>query len=273
MISFWAHLTGSDIESYARSLILPDFMSHLVMEPFDFGIQDHNGSGRTPILIRYSAQGRREDIRLAPENHAETFVKRLTNRIDLDKIAFSKEGVLWNWTRPINAAEKAETEIDPSDSARNDVSSESEPDRSSLRIFFQPKKATFGQKSSRPIPPADAYVSVSRGEIFMAHHVLKDYIVARYRQILLNPDGEIPEPVIDYSAGTYHFQFGAVCGSLIPDDREVEGDLVLFADLKRPLDHVAPYLARFPSASGARFDSDGVRIRLEIKETPLPFDL
>ena len=235
------------------------------MEPFDFGIQSHNGDGRMPILLRYSGQGRREEIHLTPEKHGKRLVQRLTNGVNLAKIAFADDGVLWNWTtwgRDFSSADLGE-KGEGFENGGGKTANEGTP---SLRVFFHLKAAALGERSRRPFSPDEAFVSVSRREIFMAHRVMEDYITARYRQLLLDPDADGPEPAIDYSAGTYSFRFGALCGTLIPDDREISDDILLFAGLKEPLEQVAEYLTDPPSPFRVQFDADGVRLRLPIRE-------
>ncbi|MDD3588012.1 MAG: hypothetical protein PHQ75_12595, partial [Thermoguttaceae bacterium] len=62
MLTFWANVREADIEHYARSLVLPAFMSHLRMDPFSLSQQQHNADGREPLVVLYSGDGRLEEI-------------------------------------------------------------------------------------------------------------------------------------------------------------------------------------------------------------------
>ena len=53
MIDFWARLDESDVEKYAKTLILPEYMSHLNLRPFSLSEQRESASGREPLTLLY----------------------------------------------------------------------------------------------------------------------------------------------------------------------------------------------------------------------------
>lgn len=256
MLSFWAALTPDDVEAYVRGLILPGYLSHLTMEPLQFKRQTHNFDGRQPLILRYSGPGRLEEFPLDPVEHLPGLLRRLPEKLDLSKIVLNQNDALWNWE---NADETA-----PLSSPATDVSVESP----SLRLFFLAAEPLFGQKAETRYPSEDAYVSVSRGEIFLSYRVVRDYLSARCRALLL-PDSPVQsdstEATAEFLAGTCRFRFGSLHGRLIPDDGELSEDIARFADLVKPLEHVSDYLDRETPKGPVRIDSDGIRLTLAEK--------
>ena len=245
MLSFWAELDVSAIESYARGLLLPEYMSHLTLERFDFSRQPHNRDGRAPLLFRYSGVGRAEEFLLSPEEHAPAMLERLAERIDPQKILLSEKDAIWNW----NAAENS---------------------AAALRIFFSLVPTDSSPISDRPFPAADAYVSVSRREIFLSHKPLREYILQRCRAALRS-DSPLMTPnaaehlTTEILAGTVGFRFGALAGTLLPGDEESSRALVRFARLDEPLEQLADYVTRNFRTGAVRLDDDGLRLSLAPK--------
>lgn len=243
MLSFWAELDVSAIESYARGLLLPEYMSHLALEHFEFSRQPHNRNGRAPLLLRYSGVGRAEEFLLPPEEHAPTMLERLVERIDPKKIILSEKDAIWNWSTAENPADGV------------------------LRIFFSSAPADSSPISDRPFSAVDAYVSVSRREIFLSHKPLREYVLQRCRAAL-RPDSPLLTPVaadrltIETLAGTVGFRFGALAGTFLPGDEESSRALVRFARLDEPLGQLADYVTRNFMTGGVRLDDDGLHLPL-----------
>ena len=51
MISLWAPLNESDVEAYAGTLVLPDYLSHLRLRPFKFDQQTESSDGQQPLKL------------------------------------------------------------------------------------------------------------------------------------------------------------------------------------------------------------------------------
>ena len=242
MLSFWAELDVSAIESYARGLLLPDDMSHLTLERFDFTRQPHNRDGRTALLLHYVGVGRVEEFSLPPEQHVRGMLERLPERIDPEKISFSEKDALWNW----NAAS---------------------PSKAVLRVFFRPASQRPVSVAKEPYPSDQAYVSVSRREIFFAQNVLRDYILVRCRETL-RPDSPLFDPetaerlTTETHAGTVHFRLGTLAGSFLPGDEKSSRDLIRFARLEEPLTQLTDYVTRDFQKGRALLDEEAFRLPL-----------
>lgn len=198
MIDFWARLDESDVEKYAKTLILPDYMSHLNLRPFSFSEQRESASGREPLTLLYVGDGRLEELELRPERDALPLIASLDLGVDVGKIRLPNSGAYWTWSdygpshpffsRPLDAKND--------DASTNDVLSPS-----FLRVYFEPRETTFSRTET--FDAQDAYVSVSRREIFFSWRVLEAYLEARCRDLLIdffatsdnNPLDDQPQPV------------------------------------------------------------------------------
>ncbi len=181
MIDFWARLDESDVEKYAKTLILPEYMSHLNLRPFSLSEQRESASGREPLTLLYVGDGRLEELELRPERDALPLIASLDLGVDVAKIRLPNSGACWTWSdygpsHPFFA--------EPFESETNDVSPTS--DNASprcLRVYFEPRETNFSQTLT--FDAQDAYVSVSRREIFFSWRVLEAYLEARCRDLLI----------------------------------------------------------------------------------------
>ena len=198
MIDFWASLDESDVEKYAKTLILPEYMSHLNLRPFSFSEQRESASGREPLTLLYVGDGRLEELELRPERDALPLIASLALGVDVEKIRLPNSGAYWTWsdygpTHPFFSEPRA-SETDVSSTA-----SDAESPRF-LRVYFEPRETTFSP--TRTFDAQDAYVSVSRREIFFSWRVLEAYLEARCRDLLIDfsatscgaTNNEAPQP-------------------------------------------------------------------------------
>lgn len=182
MIDFWARFDESDVEKYAKTLILPEYMSHLNLRPFSLSEQRESASGREPLTLLYVGDGRLEELELRPERDALPLIASLDLGVDVEKIRLPNSGAYWTWSdygpsHPFFSRPLA---------SENDDSAPSDDDASSrfLRVYFEPRKTTFSQTLT--FDAQDAYVSVSRREIFFSWRVLQAYLEARCRDFLVD---------------------------------------------------------------------------------------
>ncbi|MBR5244309.1 MAG: hypothetical protein IKW13_08740 [Thermoguttaceae bacterium] len=181
MIDFWARLDESDVEKYAKTLILPDYMSHLNLRPFTLSDQRESASGREPLTLLYVGDGRLEELELLPERDALPLIASLDLGVNPEKIRLPNSGAYWTWndfgpTHPFFS--------EPLDS-ENDDETDSPDDETSprfLRVYFEPSETTFSQ--TLKFDAQDAYVSVSRQEIFFSWRVLEAYLKSRCLDLL-----------------------------------------------------------------------------------------
>lgn len=180
MIDFWARLDESDVEKYAKTLILPEYMSHLNLRPFSLSDQRESASGREPLTLLYVGDGRLEELELLPERDALPLIASLDLGVNLEKIRLPNSGAYWTWnnfgpTHPFFAR--------PLDSENDDVEPQDDktPPRF-LRVYFEPSETTFSQ--TLKFDAQDAYVSVSRQEIFFSWRVLEAYLKSRCLDLL-----------------------------------------------------------------------------------------
>ncbi len=181
MIDFWARLDESDVEKYAKTLILPEYMSHLNLRPFSLSDQRESASGRESLTLLYVGDGRLEELELRPERDALPLIASLDVGVDVEKIRLPNAGAYWTWSdygpshpffsQPLDSENDAKEPSDDAESPRF------------LRVYFEPRETTFSQ--TRTFDAQDAYVSVSRREIFFSWRVLQAYLEARCRDLLV----------------------------------------------------------------------------------------
>jgi hypothetical protein len=182
MIDFWARLDESDVEKYAKTLILPEYMSHLNLQPFSLSEQRESASGREPLTLVYVGDGRLEELELRPERDALPLIASLDLDVDVEKIRLPNSGAYWTWsdygpTHPFFS--------EPLDAETDDVApSNGKPSSRFLRVYFEPRETNFSQTAK--FDAQDAYVSVSRREIFFSWRVLEAYLETRCRALLVD---------------------------------------------------------------------------------------
>ncbi|MBR4834074.1 MAG: hypothetical protein IKU86_07070 [Thermoguttaceae bacterium] len=179
MIDFWARIDESDVEKYAKTLILPEYMSHLKLLPFSLSEQVESASGREPLTLTYVGDGRLEELTLEPERDAAPLIASLDLGVNVEKIRIASAGPCWTWNDfgPSHPFYARPLDSTPSAAETNDAES-----RRFLRVYFEPKEERFRQELK--FDACDAYVSVSRREIFFSWRVLRAYLEARCLDLL-----------------------------------------------------------------------------------------
>ena len=243
MISLWVLLNEKEMDNYVKTLILPEYMSHLSVCPFRFSQQTPNTTGREPLIVAYSGDCRLEEILLTPEKHALAMIDSLRQKPDRNKILLSTDAI---WTWPTIPGAYHGSVIDRFNENRfkkngleRQVEDQSDSGSSSLsmRIYIHPivePEVTFTDR----FPTEWAYISVSRGELFISRTIIAKYI-EQYCLLLMdqtendshrNP-GKSPgkdektQPVFEMStvSGGYAFQLGSIAGEMIINtDDEIE---------------------------------------------------
>ena len=236
MISLWALVTESDIEAYCSTLVLPDYLSHLRLEPFHLADQPANCDGREPLTVVYSGDGRLEEYRLCPDQHLLPLIRFVCPNIDPARLQLPKDDASWRWTTSEGAPE-------------------------SMRIFFEPTTRVLVNVEA--VPAAEAsYVSVSRGHIFIDRATVESYIKARLLQLGV----ESEEAGFDFgaSSGAIDFTAGPIAGQMLLDGDVAAGDLIRFAGLTSALTHVSNLAQPTAHAPGEKCGAheDGVYLRL-----------
>lgn len=234
MLSFKAIITEQDIENYTRSLILPSYMAYLTMDPFHFSDQAYNANGREPLIVSYSGEGRLEEVSLDPCDHALSILFEAQLGIDPSKIVLPADAV-WNWSG----------------------CSEMKDREGSMNLFFLSRNRFLEYESKMIFSAREAYISVSRHELFLSQSIIKEYLMERIRVIML-PDSpymnllsqkgmeELNSDSQSFSMSTapdgFRFSLGKIEGSFTIDSPEIFKDLLLFAHLERAYGMIEEYI-------------------------------
>ena len=213
MISMWALLTQSDVEAYAATLVLPPYLSHLRLGPFEFSSQVANSDGLEPLEVTYVGEGRLEHFALEPAEHALGMIRSVCPGIDTSRIQLPRNDASWFWT----ATEQASR---------------------GMRVYFCPTTQTLNASGGGP-PSPEGYVSVSAGHVFIPRSVVEAYIRAWLRRL------GIDDEAVDFEFGTpsggIEFTADAIGGEMCLDDDVVAEDLMRFSGLDRALADVSNF--------------------------------
>lgn len=242
MISLWAFVTEADVEAYASSLVLPGYLAHLQLAPFEFGRQAVNSDGLEPLRLTYSGEGRLEEFAIDPADHVVPMLRSVCPEIEISRIRLPHDDAGWHW--------------DPSGDP---------PPR--MRIYFEPvTRSLYGYDNSPPSP--EAYVSVTRGHVFIDRATVESYIRAWLE--ILQIDNTSIEFSFDTPSGGVEFTTGTVGGELFLSDDVIADELIRFAGMKQALVHVSDWAqlnldSRVPDNSQIR--NDGIYIQLAKRTT------
>jgi len=213
MLSLWAVLTEADVEGYAGTLVLPAYLAHLCLGPFKFADQATNADGRESLRLTYLGEGRLEEFPLEPERHTRDMIQFVCPEIAVEQIQLPTDDARWMWTEDEAAA-------------------------LSLRIYFAPVAASLKKTLPGPVGQ-EAYVSVSRRQVFLGRSVVEAYVSAWLERLrIVGPASfEFGTP-----AGEIGFRAGPIGGQLILDDRTTVDDLLHFAGLDKLLAELGPFV-------------------------------
>jgi hypothetical protein len=203
MIALWVFASPADVESYAATLLLPSYLAHLQLQDVQFSTQAVHRDGREALVLQYQGMGRLEEYRLQPPEHALALIRFLCPQVQAARLQLPQDDASWFWPPP----------GDP---------------QQTMRIYFSPSASVLGQSRDRP-PSSEAYVSVSRGHVFIGPQVVQAYLDAWLKHLGL------PVEPLELQCGTpsggVEFRTQRVGGHLFVDADAVAEDLLLFAGL------------------------------------------
>lgn len=214
MISLWACLNETDIADYASSLVLPDYLAHLQLAPFDFGQQQPCLDGQEPLRLTYRGDGRLEEYVLCPKDHALGMVSAVCPHIESSKIRLPQDDARWHW----DSAETASPR---------------------LRVYFEPATRRL-YPASAPGAFQDSYVSVTREQAFVGRSAVEAYLNAWLERLGLADSPA--EFTFDTATGGIQFVAGAAAGQMYLADQTVAEELIRFAGIEPALAEVGRWV-------------------------------
>jgi len=236
MLSLWAIVSERDVEAYAAALVLPSYLAHLSLSPVRFAAQARNSDGREPLVLLYVGEGRVEEYRLHPEDHALAMIRFVCPGIIPTRVQLPRDDASWHW------GEGGE--------------------RPQMRVYFAPTSQALGAVLGRPIGQ-EGYVSVSRRQVFLGRPLVEAY-VKRWLERLGIEHGEARFDFGTPSSGI-EFVAGPVGGQMFVDDSVTTEDLLRFAGLDKimgPLGELVRLDLDSPAEEGCGVFDDGVYLRV-----------
>lgn len=252
MLTFWGLLEESDIESYAASLLLPEYMSHLRRSPFHFDDQPPNPDGRQSLVVVYLGEGRIEEYVLKPRKHAAGLLHSVCPAMNPASIRIPPEESVWNWSTAFTKKSKnaPDAVVAPT-----------------MRLFFEAVFSPIPPETAPSFDPAICHVSVSRREMLLGRSVLQHYFNAWLTRLegreTISPDALEIEPI----AEGWQFQGDRIGGRFFLQEGDVFRDLLAYAGLARPLGDVADLVEFDFESTAAEIADDGIRFHLNTPGT------
>ncbi|MDO4856421.1 MAG: hypothetical protein Q4A17_00565 [Thermoguttaceae bacterium] len=145
----------SEIASYMSSHVLSDVYENMRLEKIGLNPEYINGTGNQPLVLTYSLPGRVEDYEMLPEEHAFRLISSRYPCFEPEKARFCPGVPCWTWT----------TE--------------------EMTINFEPKEIEC-EPTGEILGMQDAYVSVSRGEVFISFEMVQEFLTLQLAGLGLN---------------------------------------------------------------------------------------
>ncbi|MDO4576473.1 MAG: hypothetical protein Q4D98_14805 [Planctomycetia bacterium] len=234
MFVFITEILPEQIATYMASVLMPEYLQNLQLEPIVFDLRALNSDGTQPLLLHYSAHGRYEDFELRPEEHLLPLLETTLWGLRCEEITQIPDAVLWTWNAD------------------------------AMTVCFRPRRTERGK-----VGPAcgvdEGFVSVSRRRIFLSFSLFQRYFAEQYQQIGL----EMPEEATvgwDAGVGGVACLGKPVSAQFLLSDAAAVRDILQFSRLDKTLEHVCRWV-RVPwealTQREIEVTSDGVYLPLE----------
>ncbi len=261
MLTFWGDIEETDISAYAATLILPAYMSHLQLSPFRFTDQTRGSTGEQPLTLTYTGPGRLEQYELSARDHALDLLCRTCPGLSREGIELPQQGAIWSWP-PISG--KKASQDTPVVITRDDHTADAQEEAAvTMRLFFRPVVATLGVISPGGFPPENAYLSVSRKEIFMHINVITEYFLAWLDRLGTPEESENLRCRATACGFCVTTPYLTIEATIAPN--EVFQDMLRFAGLSRWFDELGDTIAPDLDAPETNIADNGLLVKLKTK--------
>lgn len=197
MIFFETAITSSEVARYMASLILPEDFRNMRMEEIHLDAQTLNSEGSQFLKVTYTLPGRVEDIELDPEKHAFRLIQSFHPNFQLEKVQFIPHSSRWLWSQD------------------------------SVRIYFTLKELN-SSPSGEVFEADEAYVSLTRRQIFLSYGLIQEYLLMLIADLGLETGDEVSVHW-DESKGGAVYRCGNTLVQWTPEGEEEFQDLLNFA--------------------------------------------
>ncbi len=134
-----------EITSYMSSHVLSDFYENMRLEKIGLQPAYMNGTGDQPLILTYSLPGRVEDYEMRPEEHAFRMISHRFPDFVPEQAQFCTGVPFWTWTTEKMTINIEPKEIDP-------------------------------EPTGEIVSTEDAYVSISRREVFISFEIIQEFL-------------------------------------------------------------------------------------------------
>jgi hypothetical protein len=259
MLTFWGNIEEADIAAYAATLILPSYMSHLQLSPFRFATQQSCNSGEQSLTLTYTGPGRIEQFELSARENALELLCHTCPGLQRNRVQLPTQGAIWLWPPPKSGKMPQSDRPFVTPTSTDDITESG----ANMRLFFRPVAETLAAAETPPqsFPPEKAYLSISRGEIFL--HT--DVITAYFRAWLEYLGMQEPPENVTCRATTCGFiaesPYLTIEATIEPND--IFQDMLQFAGLSRWFGELDGNIAPDLDAEGTTITNHGLLIALK----------
>jgi predicted esterase len=114
--------------------------------------------------------------------------------------------------------------------------------------------------------PPEAYVSISRQEVFLSKNTLARYFEAWKNRIAGRNSEELPvKPTLKIIGGGFSFQGAQIGGEFLLENDAVFQDLLRFSGLQRALDAIGGMVRLDMEAGETEISEEGLRLTLLVE--------
>lgn len=233
MLVFTAKIEPKDIANYMATVIVPDYLRNLKLEPVQFDPTVVNCDGTQPLRLVYTAPGRYEEFHLEAE-HALPLLEDVLPSLVGKKIALLNDAARWSW------------------------------DSELMRIHFRLDEQDDEAIPSESFPVNEAYVSVSRKELFLSNELFRRYFKWRFETLGLHFPEETPVKW-DVSVGGFTCETERLSAQFMFSGEEPLREILVFAQLDGILRNVGAWVSLDCGAAGepaVRVRPDGIALSL-----------
>lgn len=194
-------ITLPEITSYMASHVLSDFYENMRLDNVGLDKTFTNGAGKQPLVLTYSLPGRVEDYEMHPEEHAFPMILHHFPCFVPENAQFCEGVPFWTWSKE------------------------------EITINIQPKEID-SEPSDEIVSTQDAYVSISRREVFISFEMIQEFLTLQLARLGL--DLKNPQPLRwDVSRNALIYQGEGISFTWIISEPNAFDPLLHFLNLDR----------------------------------------
>ncbi|MCR5163358.1 MAG: hypothetical protein K6C40_04995 [Thermoguttaceae bacterium] len=227
-------ITLPEITSYMASHVLSDFYENMRLDKVGLDTDFTNGVGNQPLIFTYSLPGRVEDYDMHPEEHAFPMIASRHPDFIPENAQFCQGVPLWSW------------------------------DSEKIVINIQPKELDC-EPTGEIVDTEDAYVSISRRQVFISFDMIQEFLTLQLAGLGLNLK-EVEPITWDVSRNAFICKSGPVSITWVISEPDAFAPLLHFLRLDKMIQSISgEYRFSIEEAAPTSEPSNAMKIPLRKK--------